>query len=180
MTTPATQVEALIVNLTAREGGYVDHPADRGGPTKWGITQATLSAYRGSPVSAFQVQSLTATEAAEIYRQRYFYQPGFDAVADPELQELLVDYGVNSGPEAAVKSLQLCLQRMKLYTGPIDGDIGPLTRQALRAVNNVPELYYRVKCERWELFLRYIGRDPSQAGFATGWSNRMDMLEDSP
>ena len=33
-------VDALISALIAREGGYCDHPADKGGPTCSGITQA--------------------------------------------------------------------------------------------------------------------------------------------
>ena len=172
-------VDALIVNLVKREGGYVDHADDVGGPTNFGITQATLAAWRGVAVSAQDVQTMPETEAVAIYRDRYFVKPGFDQVPDPEFQEFMFDYAVNSGPGQAVKSLQLCLQRMKVYTGHVDGGMGPLTRQALRAVNNLPELYYRTKCERYELFLRYIGRDPKQAVFATGWSNRMDELEDN-
>lgn len=171
-------VDTLIVNLVKREGGYVDHAADAGGPTNFGITQATLAGWRGVPVSADDVRSMGEAEAVAIYRDRYFVKPGFDQVPDPEFQEFMFDYGVNSGPGQAVKSLQVCLQRMKVYTGGIDGGMGPLTRQGLRAVTNLPELYYRVKCERYELFLRYIGHDPRQAAFATGWSNRMDELED--
>lgn len=170
----------MIDRLLEREGGFVNHPSDRGGATNHGITQGTLAAWRGSPVSVDQVRALSKDEARAIYKDRYFTKPGFDVVTDPELQELLFDYAVNSGPGAAAKSLQTALQGMGLYTGPIDGGIGPMTRQGLRACKNIPELYYRVKCERYELFLRFIGRDPAQAVFATGWSNRMDELQDRP
>ena len=33
-------IDEFIDDVIAREGGYVDHPADRGGPTRWGITEA--------------------------------------------------------------------------------------------------------------------------------------------
>ena len=33
-------VGALINDLIEREGGYVNHPADKGGPTCFGITEA--------------------------------------------------------------------------------------------------------------------------------------------
>ncbi|HYI42384.1 MAG TPA: glycosyl hydrolase 108 family protein, partial [Sphingomicrobium sp.] len=31
-------LDDLVDALIEREGGYVNHPADRGGPTCWGIT----------------------------------------------------------------------------------------------------------------------------------------------
>ncbi|MGL5838096.1 MAG: glycosyl hydrolase 108 family protein, partial [Sphingorhabdus sp.] len=33
-------IDDLIDEVIEREGGYVHHPADRGGPTNWGITEA--------------------------------------------------------------------------------------------------------------------------------------------
>lgn len=33
-------IDDLIDAVIDREGGYVHHPADRGGPTRWGITEA--------------------------------------------------------------------------------------------------------------------------------------------
>jgi lysozyme family protein len=173
-------VDTLIDRLIQREGGYVNHPSDRGGPTNFGITQATLSAWRERPVSAADVQALGKDEAKAIYRDRYFTRPGFDGVQDPELQELVFDFAVHSGPGAAAKGLQTALKDMGLYQGAIDGGFGPQSQAALRACRNIPELYYRLKCERFELFLRFIGRDPAQAVFATGWSNRMDEMQDRP
>ena len=170
-------IDTLIDNVIAREGGYVDHPLDAGGPTKYGITQATLSAWSGRSMSAADIQNMSEATARAIYKSQYFTQPGFDAISDEALQEMMFDYAVNSGPRAAVSALQMALRQMKLYTGEIDGVIGPLCRQALRAVVNWGELYYRVKCERFEAYLRYIGRRNDQAVFATGWANRMDTLQ---
>lgn len=173
-------VDSMIDAVIQREGGYVDHPLDAGGPTKYGITQATLAAWSGRSISASDVANMSEDTARAIYRSQYFVQPGFEAVTDPATQELLFDYAVNSGPRAAVAALQEALRQMKLYTGAIDGIIGPMCRQALRAVPNWGELYYRIKCERFEAYLRYIGRRNDQAAFATGWANRMDTLQRSP
>ena len=38
-------VEELIDELIEREGGYANHPADRGGPTRFGITEAVARAH---------------------------------------------------------------------------------------------------------------------------------------
>ena len=39
------EVDALIDGLIEREGGYVNHPADKGGPTCFGITEAVARAH---------------------------------------------------------------------------------------------------------------------------------------
>lgn len=41
-------VDEMIDAIIRREGGYVNHPADRGGPTRYGITMATLSEELGT------------------------------------------------------------------------------------------------------------------------------------
>lgn len=173
-------IDRLIDRLIGREGGFVDHPADRGGPTRHGITLAVLGAWRGVPVDRHEVARLGRDEARAIYRDTYFTRPGFDAIADSRLQELVFDFAVNAGPAAAARALQTALRDMGLYDGAIDGGFGPRSRAALAACPNIPELYYRTKCERYELYLRFIGRDPAQATFATGWANRLDDLGDRP
>lgn len=170
-------VDTLIDAVLRREGGYVNHPADRGGPTNYGITQATLSSWLGRPATIEDVRGLSETAARGIYKTNYFVKPGYEAISDAALQALMFDFAVNSGPAAATKALQRALQHVGLYTAGADGAFGPLTRQALRGVTNWPELYFRVKCERFELYLRFIGRDPAQAVFAEGWANRMDEFQ---
>jgi lysozyme family protein len=170
-------LDALIDAVLRREGGYVNNPVDRGGPTNFGITQDTLSGWTGRSVGPHDVALMSEETARAIYRLNYFSKPGYDAITDAALQGLMFDFAVNSGPGAATKALQTALQRMGLYPHAIDGSIGPQTRQALRGVTNGPELYFRVKCERFELYMRFIGRDPSQAVFAAGWANRMDEFQ---
>ena len=36
----ASEVDQMVDVLIEREGGYVNHPADKGGPTCFGITEA--------------------------------------------------------------------------------------------------------------------------------------------
>ena len=61
-------IDGLIDDLIAREGGFVDHPADKGGPTHWGITQAVARrhGYKG------QMENLPRSVAALIYKQQYW------------------------------------------------------------------------------------------------------------
>jgi lysozyme family protein len=47
-----TDLDELINALIEREGGYVNHPADRGGPTRYGITEAVARAHGyGGPLA---------------------------------------------------------------------------------------------------------------------------------
>src|SRR3954469_18129090 len=89
-------VDPLIDGLIEREGGYANHPADKGGPTCFGITEAVARAHGYAGAMA----SLPREEAAAIYRRLYWLRPKFDAVAErsERLAAELFDTGVNMGP----------------------------------------------------------------------------------
>lgn len=61
-------IDQLIDDVIAREGGYTNHPADRGGPTRWGITQAVARAHG----FAGDMRVFPRDEAAAIYRRVYW------------------------------------------------------------------------------------------------------------
>lgn len=161
-------VESIINDIIRREGGFINHPNDRGGPTKYGITAKTLGNWRqlGRLATSNEVTALTETEAREIYRHRYIIVPGFDAISHLALQVLLVDAGVHSGPQKAVRWLQEALGVT------VDGVIGPKTRAALAATDQ-SKLYSKVLAARLRHLGRLITKDPEQSVFAAGWMNRM-------
>ncbi len=127
-------IEELIDALIEREGGYVNHPDDRGGPTKFGITEAVARAHGYSgPMRTFPRE-----EAAAIYERLYWLRPRLDEVAQRSqaVAEELFDCGVNMGPAVAVTFLQRALSALnrhgKDYADLVpDGRIGPGTLQAL-------------------------------------------------
>lgn len=155
----------LIDEIIRREGGFVDDASDRGGATKFGITQATLESWRGRPVSRSDVEAMTRDEAELIYRTRYIRTPNFDKISDPMLRGLIVDAGVNHGVSRAAKWLQ------KAAGVTQDGKVGP---QTLEAVNSgfPSQIYMRVLAERIRFYGRIISNDHTQAKFAAGWLNR--------
>lgn len=103
-----TDVDVLIDALIDREGGYVANPADEGGPTCFGITEAVARAngYGGD------MRRLPRDEAAAIYKRLYWLRPRFDEVAQRSrrIAAELFDTGANRGrrlpsPSSSARSL---------------------------------------------------------------------------
>jgi lysozyme family protein len=164
-------VDAILNDILRREGGFVDHPDDRGGPTFRGITQGTLSAWRQRPVTVDELKALTVEEAKAIYRQAYVVDPGYDLIGSQTLLGLVVDCAVNHGVKQATKLLQRAIDVKD------DGIMGSVTRAKLAACN-YSRVYLRLCAQRVRLYGRIITRNPSQAVFAEGWSNRVaDFIE---
>lgn len=161
-------IDAVLDEILRREGGYVNHPADRGGPTRFGITAVTLGEWRalGRAATGEEVAALTEAEARAIYRERYISVPGFESITQPALLALLVDASVHSGPRRAVLWLQAALGVA------VDGVLGPKTRAALAAADQ-DALYDKVLGLRLRHLGRLITNDPTQAAFAAGWMNRL-------
>lgn len=130
------KVDQFISDLIGVEGGYVNHPDDRGGPTKFGITQAVARAFGYKA----DMMDMPRSVAEAIYKQRYWEQPGFGQVAEHSeaIAVELLDTGVNMGQAVASKFLQRSLnvmnQQGKIYPDiAADGAIGNLTIAALQA-----------------------------------------------
>lgn len=122
-----------------KEGGerYTNDPADRGGPTKWGITQvrARAAGFSGD------MRSMTRDEAMCIYWVFFWVQPGYDKVnaVAPSLAASMLDLGVNNGTGWPGKWLQRALNvlNQQAVSWPditVDGGIGLMTVGALKAL----------------------------------------------
>lgn len=157
--------ERIITEIIRREGTrYTNVPGDRGGPTKFGITLATLSGYRGSPCTAEDVKNLKEEEARAIYHRNYVEKPGFNRIQNEDLKELLVDCGVNHGQSRAVRWVQEAVGAV------VDGKLG---RETSLAINTAPakNVFSKVLCTRLR-FYEDLDDVPSQAKFDMGWTNR--------
>ena len=176
-------VEALINDLIDREGGYVNHPADRGGPTNFGITEAVARAngYRAD------LRHLPRAVAAGIYRRLYWHKPRFDAVAPsaPGIAAELFDTAVNMGPKVATSFLQRALNALNRGARDyadiaVDGQIGPATLRALkgflkhRGRAGEAVLLKAVEALQGERYLRLAESRPANEAFLYGWlANRI-------
>lgn len=128
-------IESLIDGVIGREGDYSNHPADTGGPTRWGVTEhvARANGYDGD------MRVFPRTAAVEIYRSTYWTRPGFDQVAalSPLIAGELFDTGINMGVVVAVQFLQRALNALNRGASDYpdigtDGHLGALSLAALK------------------------------------------------
>lgn len=177
-------INRLIESLIDREGGYVNHPNDRGGPTNYGITEAVARAHGyAGPMRRFPRE-----EAAAIYRRLYWLRPRFDQVAkrSKAIAAELFDTGVNMGPAVATTFLQRALSALnrdrKDYADLVpDGRIGPATLAALDSFLGIrggsggeTVLLRALDALQGERYIRLAERRPANEAFLYGWlANRI-------
>ena len=171
--------DRLIEELIEREGGYVNHPNDKGGPTRFGITEAVARAHGYSGAMAL----LPREEAAAIYRRLYWLRPHFDEIAKraPAIAAELFDTGANMGPAVAVTFLQRALTALnrngKDYPDLVpDGRAGPRTLAALDGFleargkrGGETVLMRALEALQGERYLRLAERRPANESFLYGW-----------
>lgn len=137
----------FLPTLKGKEGGgkFTNNPADRGGPTRWGVTAAKLGEWRGlgRPATAAEVAALTEAEADQIYRAEFYVKPGFDKVTAvfPQVAYELIDTGVNMGAKVAATFLQRALNvlnrcQLDWPDLQVDSVIGARTVSALLALRS--------------------------------------------
>jgi lysozyme family protein len=177
-------IERLLDALIEREGGYVDHPADRGGATRFGVTEAVARAhgYRGA------MRHFPRDEALAIYRRLYWLRPRFDQVARraPRVAAELFDTGINMGPAVAATFLQRALTALnrqgKDFADLVpDGRVGPRTLDALDgfldARGGETVLLRALEALQGERYLRLAERRPANEAFLYGWlANRIGTI----
>lgn len=103
-----------VAFVLSKEGGFANHPSDRGGVTNYGISS------RANP--DVNVRNLTPEQATQIYKQRYWDAIGADNLP-PRTALVAFDAAVNHGPAMARSLLQrtggdpdqMIAERRKLY-----------------------------------------------------------------
>ena len=143
MPAPSDPFALAAAHTLGIEGGYADDPADRGGKTQWGITEAVARAdgYTGD------MRALPKARALAIYRRLYWDRIGLDWIAavDSAVACEVFDTGVNQGVAIAGRFLQRVLNVLNRAGRDypdlvVDGVAGPATADALRALIRVRRL----------------------------------------
>lgn len=143
-----TNFQKALEFVRPAEGGYVNNPADKGGATNKGITQAVYDSYRRSKkLKTQQVLYITETEATDIYYQNYWLKAGCNKMSY-SFAVLCFDTAVNNGPNVVNDFLKAAE-----YKDP-----------------------YKYLLTRIFYYLHIANKNSGQRQFLRGWINRMESL----
>jgi lysozyme family protein len=145
--------DAAFEALIGHEGGYVNHPKDPGGETKFGITK------RSYPQE--DIRGMTLDRAKAIYKRDFWDKVRGDELPMPVAFNLF-DGAVNSGPSQAIKWMQAAADVAA------DGKLGPMTLAALLAGDPL------LLAARYNGFrLRFMTELNTWSTFGKGWARRI-------
>lgn len=159
---PAIQAGLIDTRENRRKTGYVNHPNDRGGETKFGIA---------ANFDSVNIKTLTLDQAKAIYEKKYWFANQCDKMEYP-LNVLHFDACVNHGGKAAVKFLQRALGP----TVKTDGVLGPITLAKIKEYDATEISQLALKA-REQFYYRLVELKPSQQVFMKGWMNRISGLQ---
>jgi len=167
--------EALILI----EGGYANHPFDKGGETAYGVTKTTAKAfgYEG------EMSEMTLEQAQQIYKKGYWDKIKGDEISATSevIAKVAFEIAVHRGVKDASVFLQKALNafnRNEIDYKDIkeDGSIGSKTIEALKSlaskrkleqVNHVVSTFMIIE-HAYELN-RFAEKDKNQEAFMFGW-----------
>ena len=152
-----------------QEGGYSNHPADKGGATNKGIIQSEYNRYRRDKnLSVRSVKDIEDKEVNEIYETQYWDKIRAQYIKAP-LGLVLFDTAVNFGVAGCIRRLQKALNV-------------PVTGAWTQSISDVIHTCDAGKvaldiCKMRMEWRNYISQhDPSQKVFLKGWLNRDNAL----
>lgn len=167
--------EPSLKRVLAHEGGWSNHPRDKGGVTLEGVIQRVYDAWRRKqglkprPLTpAMRKESVWQKERNAIYREQYWDVSRCDELPIG-VDYCVFDGSINSGPVQSGKWLQRALARTGLYKGPIDGHVGAGTVDAARNHPDHDQLVADI-CDQRLAFLRSLR---NWDAFGKGWTTRV-------
>ncbi len=155
-----TRFQNIMAQRTSKnEGGYVNHPNDRGGPTNFGISSLW---YPNE-----DIKNLTPERASALLYRDYWLKPKINQLPD-KFADIVFDDAVVQGQPTAIMNLQ------KALGVKADGLIGDNTLSAFNgADDNIIRKNFINNVHSVED--QYILNDPSQKVFEQGHRNRFNQ-----
>lgn len=154
---------ALAMQLIQKhEGRSLNaHTHDRGGQTKYGISQKAYP--------HLKIERLTWKEAQQIYHKDYWQRYHLARIRFPQIAVKVMDMTVNMGPNRTFQIIQTALNRQN-----INIHTKHMNLEAIRAINQAEpiSLLDDLRNESCSFYRRLASRDSSQSKFLKGWLRR--------
>lgn len=150
-----------IVKTLVNEGGakFTNNPDDKGGPTKFGICQASHP--------NVDIANLTEQQARDIYKRDYWDAVSGDRIANQLIAESIYDFAVNAGVKTSSKLAQTAIGLLR----EADGIIGVRTLAVLNGFD-ADVFLARFALAKISFYANIANKQPSQRKFFLGWVNR--------
>ena len=165
--------DSVIGNTLKSEGGYSNHPLDRGGETNYGITKSFMEDYKYALPGGKSkpIRDLTVDDARSLYKAMWDkYKLGY--IRDKNLAYVMNDYMINSYAHTVIKRIQEILNRNGASL-KADGLMGPMTLDAIH--NCDPQwLIDEIIKNRYNHYRDDVQRNPLQRNFYKGWIKRLN------
>lgn len=176
-------IDDILDEVLASEGGFVEDPADPGGATKHGISLryargVGLDNDHDGDTDRDDILLVTPQQARELYRDDFWTGPGLHRLPG-EIQPVMVDWAVNSGPPRAIMAMQRVINLAQIgFDLDADGVIGPKTRRAAdHAQAEMGALFNNaIVDERIGFYRRLVARRPASERFLRGWLARAERF----
>lgn len=165
-------------------GSYSNHPMDKGGPTKYGIScrfaEGTrdlelFDADNDKRITANDIKNLTFEDAVAAYKKYFWDYYHLDNIEDNRKCFVVFDSAVNHGYSGATKLIQKTLKEMG-YVIKVDGIYGPKTESAFVEAP-VGDFINIFLTKREALYRAIVKNNPSQKIFLKGWLNRLSSIK---
>lgn len=196
--------ESLIAikYVLENEGSFSDNPDDKGGPTKFGLSQKFLMNLKATNSNVFaqsyankwksidRIREMTESEAIDIY-QLHIWKPIYAEIECQYICNYYFDMVVNHGESSATKILQRSIWPLPLiyitantkedFSFPVnvvdDGILGEITMNSLKKINdyyssNLNYILLVALMATRAQYYRCLAKQSGQEQFLKGWLRR--------
>lgn len=177
----------------AHEGGYANHPKDKGGETYKGISRKFHPTWKGwiiidecktkpnFPINIYKYSDALEELTKEFYFKEFWLKMKLDQIRYQPLLNELFDSGVNMGPGTIISDLQRSLnilnRNQKDYPDlKVDGQIGEITIGCVNRHNNKKGIFTALNGFQFKRYIEICERDKTQEVFFAGWLNRIEIM----